>query len=227
MNWSSFFPKKTKQMQLLTNFYHSLQGEPFLIEEILLNETPVKIEFYYLEQSKYYNALFQTRQFVVWTADKGTYRLLIDKDYYNNFKPLYRKEINTAWLEFMIQVYQKEANLINRIKLAFLGFFIPILLVIFLTLTMWSPGTKEEGQKTLIFGIPLVILLIVIFVINYWIKIQQKKMAFFKDQTLQKTLTKIKQILGEEFFAELLEKQKNYNPFFAKSKNEQDNNPIV
>ncbi|WP_349402153.1 putative membrane protein [Candidatus Phytoplasma solani] len=216
-----FFLKKKKQLQLLTNFYHSLQGEPFLIEEVVLDGDLVKVEFYYLEQSKHYSTLFQSRQFAIWTADQGSYRLLIDKDYYQHFAPLYQKEINVFWLTFMIRVYQKEISLINRIKFVFLFVLLPTLLLIFLTIQKW-----QKLEKKWFFVVPLVILLTVSFIVNYWIKNQQKQLIFFKDKELQKALEEIKKKLGESFFAELLEKQKNYKPPYVSIKNEGDNDTI-
>lgn len=213
MNWL-FFKKKKKRLKLLTNFYHSLQGDPFLTEEIILDGDLVKIEFYYLEQSKYYNALFQSRQFAVWTANQGVCRLLVDKDYYQHFAALYQKKINIFWLEFMTKVYQKEISLINRIKIAFGLVFLPCLLVVFLTLSVF------QNKNRWFLWIPLIILLIFIFMINHWIKNKQKQLAFFQDQELKKTLEKIKKDLGETFFANLIEQQKKYNPEYKPLENE-------
>ncbi|MBS2126368.1 hypothetical protein J8J04_01495 ['Fragaria x ananassa' phyllody phytoplasma] len=217
MNWLFFKQNEKKQLKLLTNFHHSLQGEPFLIEETTLKGEKIKIEFYYLSQSKYYDNLFQSRQFAIWTADKEVYRLLIDQEYYHNFQPLYKKEINVIWLDFIMQIYYKEINLINRIKIIFLTTFLPLSFIIFFIIS-------KITNKTLLF-IPFIILLTIIFLINYWIKNQQKNLSSFKDQKFQTTLKEIKQFLGESFFEELLEKQKNYNPSYSQYiQNENDKN---
>jgi hypothetical protein len=212
-NMNFLFFQKEKDFKLLTHIYNSLKGEPFLTKETILRGKKIKVEFYYLDQSKYYSNLFKSRQFAVWTADRGVCRLLIEKKYYEEFGVFYQKDINDIWLDLIWQILQKEATLIKKIKLLFLAVVVPILLNAFLL---------KENFSGWIRILSFLILISSFFYINYWIKKQQKKIYFFRDKKLQETLEQIKQILGEELYELLKEKQKHFNPTFIKVKNNQN-----
>ncbi|GLH60282.1 hypothetical protein [Paulownia witches'-broom phytoplasma] len=213
MNFSFF--QKEKEFKLLTNIYNSLKGEPFLTQETTLKGKETKVEFYYLDQSKYYSTLFQSRQFAVWTADKGVCRLLVEKKYYEEFGAFYQKDINDMWLYFIWQIFQKEATLIKKIKLLFMEVLVPILLNSFFL----------SGQFSVWLRIPaFVVLISSCFSMNYWMKNQQKKLHIFRDKKLQETLDKIKEKLGIELYESLKEKQKQFNPTFVEPKSDQNPN---
>ena len=213
MNFSFF--QKEKDFKLLTNIYKSLQGDPFLTQETKLRGKEIKVEFYYLDQSKYYSTLFQSRQFAVWTADKGVCRLFIEKKYYEEFGAFYQKDINDMWLDFIWQIFQKEATLIKTIKLLFVVVLVPVLLNAFLLNGHFSSWVRIPA---------FVVLISSCFSMNYWMKNQQKKIHIFRDQKLQETLEKIKQTLGTELYESLKEKQKKFNPTFIELQYEQNHN---
>ncbi|ABC65569.1 conserved hypothetical protein [Aster yellows witches'-broom phytoplasma AYWB] len=213
MNFSFF--QKEKDFKLLTNIYNSLQGKPFLNQETTLRGKEIKVEFYYLDQSKYYSTLFQSRQFAVWTVDKGVCRLLVERKYYKKFGAFYQKDINDMWLDFIWQIFQKEATLIKTIKLLFVAVLLPILLNVFLLNGHFSGWVRVPAFFVLISSC---------FSMNYWMKKQQKKLHIFRDQKLQETLEKIKQKLGKELYESLKEKQKQFNPTFVEPKSDQNPN---
>ncbi|MFP7699564.1 MAG: hypothetical protein ACLTFB_02230 [Candidatus Phytoplasma pyri] len=197
--------KKNNKIKMLDVIFNSVEGEPFKIEDFENEKGKHRIEFYYIEQSKYKNPLINSRQFVVYTADKGFFRVLIDKEYYKNFKILYQKKINIIWINFMISLFEKQLQF--QKKYSFYVFISFIISVLFLIIN-WKLDVLENYAF-------IIILLSILFPILGTIFITKKQQKYFillKNDNLNETINKIKKIIGSKEYEEILEQQKNYQP---------------
>ncbi|WP_334330864.1 hypothetical protein [Candidatus Phytoplasma prunorum] len=197
--------KKHNKIKMLDIIFNSVEGEPFKIEEFENEKGKHQIEFYYIEQSKYKNPLINSRQFVVYTADKGFFRILVDQEYYKKFKILYQKKINIIWINFMFSLFEKQLQF--QKKYSFYIFVSFIISVLFLILN-WQLNTLEHYP----FIIIIISILFPILGTVFITKKQQKYFILLKNDNLTETINKIKKIIGSKEYEEILEQQKNYQP---------------
>ncbi|CAP18325.1 conserved hypothetical protein [Candidatus Phytoplasma mali] len=197
--------KKNNKIKMLDIIFNSVEGEPFKIEEFENEKGKHQIEFYYIEQSKYKTPLINSRQFVVYTADKGFFRVLIDKEYYKKFKILYQKKINIIWINFMISLFEKQLQF--QKKYSFYVTISFIISVLFLIIN-WVLNFLEHYPFIIIILSILFPILGTIFIT----KKQQKYFILLKNDNLTETINQIKKIIGSKEYEEILEQQKNYQP---------------
>ncbi|KXT29453.1 hypothetical protein AXA84_0098 [Candidatus Phytoplasma oryzae] len=192
------FYKKYK-IQLFPFIFKNIQGDSFKQEEFFLNQQKKRIEFFFLHQSKYNNYFLEMNQFVIWTIEGDICRVLIEKDYYNQFKELYQKEINIFYANFLYSLLEKRRDLIY---IDFLLIFNFICFTLFFALMI---KIFINYFKFWFFLFIFFIFFVVIFI--YFRKKRNDFFYKFKKESFLKTIKKTKVLLGEEKFESILKKQ--------------------
>ena len=109
-------------MKLCTRVYDGLEGkEPFEVQDI---REGVKIELYYMNDFPAYLEEYTRKgNFAIFSTRDGlTYRLLIEKGYYDVMHELYDVETNTIWEQFWVDVNKCRTNYLFKI-------LVPVLVV--------------------------------------------------------------------------------------------------
>ncbi len=147
-----------------------------------------------------YNEFTSKARFAVWSSLDGvSYRLFIEKGYYEKLKDLYGKNINTIWLEFWDDC--------ERISSKFTKVY--ILPITLLAIALYFVGITlipEAGRNYFVIGI-IIVFLIALMILN---KMTKGKIANKNVESIEK----IKKNLGNNKFEQLLEAQRSYTDEF-------------
>lgn len=87
-------------MKLNPKIFKNLTGEPFDTQEI----EGKKVEFYYMDDTPYLFQYASRGRFAVWTSDGVSYKVLIEKTYYEALSAFYQYDVNKIWLGFLDNV---------------------------------------------------------------------------------------------------------------------------
>lgn len=136
--------------------------------------------------------------FTFWSNKGGNeYKLLIDEEYYNTLRPLYDAKISEVWLEFYDTLTKERNKMLLKIML-------PITIVMFALIILTSVLLIDNSSMRMYIT---VLLLIIFFVVNRFFNIKvDKHVAAIKD----KSIDKIRNILGTTKFEELLTSQEKF-----------------
>lgn len=190
-------------MKILPKLYASAQGEAFRVEDYRGS----KLEFYYLDDQKDYGKYVSRGRFYVWTSDGTSYRLFVEKGYYNAVPDLFQNEVNDIWLDFTNSIYGAQKKMTNLYMWISLGIMALTLIGMYLAMTFFP----EVGQT--IFLVVMVILFIGLFVGSNF---QQKKLRALLEKENQEASAKIRGVLGEARFQGILDNQEKYYQEFFK-----------
>ncbi len=191
----------------------------YAIEEDLIERQEIdenrSVEIYSL--NKYpdlYNEFTNQGKFAVWSsADSRNYRLYIEDGYLKKLEPLYKKNINTIWLDFW--------DTCDKSVSKFRNILLPIMLVLILVFFLGGSLLIESqvAQVIVALSVGLLFILIIFFVRH---RVNKKVSEANKE-----SVDKIKNILGEKRFARLLEDQRSYIDEFFKYNEEQNNEEVL
>ncbi|WCA22520.1 hypothetical protein [Candidatus Phytoplasma oryzae] len=198
---NKIFDKRYK-IQLFPFIFHSLSKneKPFKTEKNIINQKNINIDFFYLDQSKYNSYFLDIKQYVVWSIDKNLCRVFIEKNYYNQFKEFYQKEVNIIYLHFIYNLLEKRKFLIYKNFLYCLNLLLLYLISSFLF------NFFLNKKKFLIFS--FLFLIFFLFIVLLIKKKQKKIFHDFKKNIFKQTIQKTKKFLGKEKFENILKKQK-------------------
>lgn len=188
-------------MKLLPKVYKGITGEPFRTEDY----NGAKIEMFYLDETPFLARFASKGKFAVWTSDGENYRLLIEKGYYETLPDLYQPAINVVWLDFMTFAYKTQSKLSRKYSLfTLLTFAISLAAVLLI-------GQFADDTVGLVVGIGI------LFVGLYTFSRKQQKdlQTHIRAENVIAT-QKIKDIIGEKEFENLLnDQQAYYEKYFA------------
>ena len=190
-------------MKINNKVYRSLQGEPFLVQDV----NNKKVEFFYMNDTPYLSQYVSRGRFYIWTSDGNNYRLLIEKGFYEKVSYFFAEEINTIWLGFLDDI-----GTTNK-KLSLLFFSISIGVS---TLIMILVGILWPQQLSL----ALIAALLVVFMVNIIHTTRVNKIIREKNIEAQ---TQIRDILTDEGFAKLVKDQEEYMREYFEFENEENN----
>lgn len=183
-------------MKILPKVYAKAQGEPFKVGKYKEN----KVEFYDLQDTKYYSRLVASGRFHMWTSDGLDYRLFIDRAYYEALSELYSDEMNEISLDYMMTVYGKKVKLRNKSFIWTLGLLVLAMAVMF-TIQAIDPNAS--------YGI---FIGLAIMIVPYYIILRKERStgdAFVREEHA-KSSKQIRDLLGESHFEDLLTAQEAY-----------------
>lgn len=178
-------------MKLNPKVFKSLVGEPVEVQEI----DGIRVEFHYMNDTPYLAQFAARGRFAIWTSNgKDTYKVLIEKKYYEALKPFYEKGVNQIWLSFLTKV----GNMSRKINLYF---FIPTMLFALVAVGLFSYFLPDQ----------FIILLVVMFAAVMFINVFQSRYINKKVQAENEaTQVEIKKYVGEDVFNELVKNQEEF-----------------
>lgn len=184
-------------MKILPKIYKSVTDEPFRVE----NYNGKRVEFHRLENTPYLVKYAAKGRFAVWTSDGENYRVLVESGYYEECSELYQNSINNIWLDYTHFVYDTQRKIGKKYNLISLGVTALILVVVLLISLL---GIVDDSAA---FIIGMVLLFVVVFFVS---SNQQRKVTSEIQESNRTATKKIKKILGDRNFENLLQKQSNY-----------------
>lgn len=96
-------------MKIHKHIYKSLDGkEPFHVQE----HENFNVEFFYLNESEFFHNTISNGRFYVWTADKGNFRILVEKGYYEEFSYFFAEDVSVLWANYFIAYFKR----MNKLK---------------------------------------------------------------------------------------------------------------
>jgi hypothetical protein len=193
-------------MKLNPRVFRKIITQPFETQ-VLGSRT---VEFHSMNESLFFDTYAKRGRFAVWTADQNTYRVLIEKGYFEAMKDFYQEKINTLWIDFLERVTQKN----KKINLMFI---IPLMLTYILAAIISTLYFENE-----VFSVLLGILVIVFISNMFQNRIIRKSV---QNENIS-TQNHIREAMGDYAFNRLVESQeRHYKAFFQVSES-QDNSLI-
>ncbi|CCV64939.1 conserved hypothetical protein [Alteracholeplasma palmae J233] len=197
-------------MKLLPKIYKGITGEPFRVENYKGN----KIEFHYLDETPFLARYASKGKFAVWTSNGIDYKLLIEKGYYETVEDLYSNEVNEIWLDFMTFAYGIQAKVTKKYNLFLL---IAVLVALGATILL----SQVINNDMIAFSIGMAILFVPMLLAT---RKQQKEIGTAIREENVNSTQKIKDVLGEKRFEDLLTAQQAYyDKYFAFEEEETTN----
>ncbi|VEU79651.1 hypothetical protein [Haploplasma axanthum] len=191
-------------MKISYKVYRSLTGEPFETQEL----SGKKVEFFYMNDTPYLSQYVSRGRFYIWTSDGNNYRLLVEKGFYEKVSYFFTSEVNGIWIDFLDEV----GSINSRMSKMFLLISMSISLVVLLVFGIWFKEQLTTGVIVALFGV-LILNMVHTSRINKLIR--QKNLA---------AQTKIREVLTEEKFNQLLKDQEEYYKEYFKF--EEDENDV-
>lgn len=155
------------------------------------------VEVHYMNDTEYLAKYAGQGYFFVWASDGNSYKLLVEKGYYENLDELFLPEVN----KMQIKLYEDLAKVRKNV---FLGLFIPIVLLVIaaIAVTYFVEQFNDYQVHVLIGG--LVLLLVVNIFQSSFMKrrIEKLRNEYFYN---------LEQYLGEEKLQELVVRQREYH----------------
>lgn len=169
------------------------------------------IEIYNMDDFEdIYNEFTGQSKFAVWSSEDGVhYRLFIESGYYEVLRDLYGENVNEVWLDFW-DACESIGNKFSR------RIVMPLTLVCIVTYLIGA--LVWHWDLIVCLGIFLGFLL-VLMIIN---RFSKKKIA----EENYKSIARLRDILGEEHFQNLLTTQRDYPDEFYQSKYPDAFNPL-
>lgn len=177
-------------MKINNRVFKTLTGEPFKTQEI----DGHLVEFYSMNDTPFLQQYVTRGRFYIWTSNGKSYKLLIEKGYYEKVSYFFEQEINEIWINFLVDASQTQSKVSRTFLTISLGLS---LLIIILFSFLWMDKIS--------FGI--IAALIVTIIVNM---IQQKKVNALIGEKNTKAVMQIKEVLGEKGFNDFLNDQDEY-----------------
>jgi ABC-type multidrug transport system fused ATPase/permease subunit len=190
-------------MKLNQKLFNQIVSEPY--ETQTFDDKVIEIHF--MNDTPFLEKYASKARFSLWSSNGNTYKLLLEKSYYEHMKAFYSVEVNTIWLQFLENV-----TTTNK-KISF-SFSFPIL-VLYIIVAFVSTVYFQD-QIALFF-------LFVIALVFYSNTIQNKKIKQNIATQNEKTQVLIKEVLGEKAYSQLvLSQETHYKSFFNITSEETD-----
>lgn len=170
--------------------------------EIQETEDNKMVEVHYMNDTNYLARYAGKGQFSLWASDGKTFKLLIERGYYETVGPLFSATVNGIWIKFFETVQKIRQDLFRKIILPILG----IALVV-ISIFSFVPALADFRMFVLL-GMLVVVLFVNIFQSSY----MRRKVEAARTEAV----TDIKNHLGIEQFQDLVQKQGNYYETYFK-----------
>lgn len=112
-------------MKLNYKVFKTLVEEPFLTQEINGNE----VGFYYMNETPFLQQFVMRGRFYVWTSDGKSYKLLIERGYYERVSYFFEQEINAVWLNFLEEVTNVNSKMSRNYLMISMGASLAIIIL--------------------------------------------------------------------------------------------------
>ena len=164
------------------------------------------VEVHYMNDTNYLARYAGKGQFSLWTSDGNDFKLLIERGYYEELKPLFSATINGIWIRFFEKVQKIRQDLFRKIIL-------PILAGALVIISIFSfvPQLADFRMYVL-----LAMLVVVLFVNILQSSYMRKKVEAARTEAVGD----IKDHLGINQFQELIQKQNDYYDNYFKFEDE-------
>ena len=189
-------------MKLNNKIYRTLVGEPFLEQEI----NGKTVGFYYMNDTPFLSQYVSRGRFYLWTSNGNDYKLLIEKGFYEKVTYFFEQEINTIWLNFLDEV----GGINSKMTKIFFGLSIGIAAVV---ITIFALIPKLD------ITIGVVVALFATLVVNTVHTTRVNKIVREKNVEAQ---MKIKSILKDEGFNQLIKDQEDYMKEYFKFEEDEE-----
>jgi ABC-type multidrug transport system fused ATPase/permease subunit len=194
---------KGDYMKLNQKLFHQIVSEPY---EIQTFDDKV-IEIHFMNDTPFLEKYASKARFSLWSSNGNTYKLLLEKSYYEHMKAFYSVEVNTIWLQFLENVTTTN----KKISFSFLFPILALYIIVAFVSTLYF-----QDQIALFF-------LVVIAIVFFSNTIQNKKIKQNIATQNEKTQVLIKEALGEKAYSQLvLSQETHYKSFFNITSEETD-----
>lgn len=155
------------------------------------------VEIHYMNDTEYLAKYAGQGYFFVWASDGNSYKLLVEKGYYEKLDELFLPEVN----KMQIKLYE---DLAKSRKNVFLGLFLPVVFLVIaaIAVTYFVEVFNEYQMHVLIGG------LVLLLVVNIF---QSSFIRKRVDKLRNEYFNNLEQYLGEERLQELVVKQREYH----------------
>lgn len=195
-------------MKLNKKYYSLCETEPIETQEL---ENGIVVEIHMLNDNPFFKEVINQNQFSLWSIDgNNTYKLFLEKGYYDIMKGLYSKKINAYWVKYWNDCDQTNRNFFFKLCL-------PIFVVYYSALFLISGilmGNSNSSEGLLWSGVFAILGFFLIFAIMK--RILKKKLR----QMNKDVLAKIKKVYGAKEFENTIRKQRKYCGNYFKTKEE-------
>lgn len=183
-------------MKLNERVFEVLNGEPVEVQNLDGHEVKIYILDDYPDVL---NEFVNKGKFAVWSCVDGTnYKLAIEKGYYDELRELYSDKVNDTWLKFWDECEKISSTFSKKIVLPATA----VIIVIFVVLMALSNKMPGKLGTYLTLGLAIFYVLVILILR----KLTTNKINIAN----QNALAVIKKNLGEAYFNDLLERQRNY-----------------
>jgi ABC-type multidrug transport system fused ATPase/permease subunit len=188
-------------MKLNQKLFNQIVSEPY--ETQTFDDKIIEIHF--MNDTPFLEKYASKARFSLWSSNGNTYKLLLEKSYYEHMKSFYSLEVNKIWLQFLENVTTTN----KKISFSFLFPILALYVVVAFVSTMFF-----EDQIALFF-------LVVIAIVFFSNTIQNKKIKQNIATQNEKTQVLIKESLGEKVYSQLVVSQEtHYKAYFNISSEE-------
>jgi ABC-type multidrug transport system fused ATPase/permease subunit len=190
-------------MKLNQKLFNQIVSEPY---ETQTFDNKV-IEIHFMNDTPFLEKYASKARFSLWSSNGNTYKLLLEKSYYEHMKAFYSVEVNTIWLQFLENVTTTN----KKISFSFLFPILALYIIVAFISTVYF-----QDQIALFF-------LVVIAIVFFSNTIQNKKIKQNIATQNEKTQVLIKEALGEKAYTQLvLSQETHYKSFFNITSEETD-----
>lgn len=190
-------------MKLNYKVFKALVEEPFLTQEINGNE----VGFYYMNETPFLQQFVMRGRFYVWTSDGKSYKLLIERGYYERVSYFFEQEINAVWLNFLEEVTSVNSKMSRNYLMISMGASLAIIILFSILL----PSQLTWG----------IIAALVLTLVGNMIH-SNKVNKIVREMNLN-AQEEIRKILSEEKFNQFLTDQEEYmKEYFAFDEDEEE-----
>jgi len=205
-------------MKINKQIYNSITSTPFDVQEL---KNGGKIELHSLNDNEsLYNQYAPQAKFAVWSSVDGVnYRLLLEDGYYAVMKEIYSRRVNQRWLDFWDEydAGRKRTFKFYNVPALALALLAALFLIIF-SKKLAAAGQSGSIIQWVVLGVAVVGFLGVTFVSN-------RRLDRLINESNNRALEDIKNIVGHDHFDELMEAQQAYYDEFFGLNNQEEEQP--
>lgn len=183
-------------MKIQYKMFKTLKNEP--VETQIIDGKVVEI--HYMNDTPFLASYAGRGRFAEWTSDGQTFKLIVEKGYYEAMKGFYEEDINKIWIDFLLEVGRKYRKVTS--------YFMMGATFVYLIIAVLGIFIIPEAFSTMLIASLGFLLVGNIIQARYL----RKYIAGKNDESRKA----IHEALGEERYNDLLEKQETYYQSYFK-----------
>lgn len=182
-------------MKMNKRLYNVSVTTPFVTQTL---NNDVRCELHYMNENPFYAQYALKGNFAVWsTLDGKTYKLYIDRGYYEVMKDLYDVTTNNIWLDFYDDI--------GSLRKKYLSYSLPVSILI-IVISFYISTYVLKNNNIFLFGMLFTVIFGVFLANKFMTNLMNKKKYIYINQ--------IKKKKGSKKFEKIIEAQTKYSEKF-------------